>query len=487
MMSLKGCVVVIFILTFRNLLLCDAEEFKGETTTIASNTGNHTKKFLLKMPLKDYRDATKNKVKKIKLKDGRSATEHDIGSMDGYVLSMVRLASELPTKKCPVLLVHGMFQSSDRFLNQDKSQSLAYSLDDLGYDVWLFNARGNKYCQSHVAYAPHEQKSEFNNYSYEEIGCFDLAAAVDYILSKTTFKKIHYIGHSLGGTFFLVLNSLVTDYNEKFDRAFLMAPLGYHTTITNTNLQKELNDPTSLHEALIKVDTFEIFPYEAYVPNQDMVPDNCLGGKTWETICNELQIQKIMGIKSSNNTIAETRGGSTKILIHWAQNIKNKKFHRWDFGEAKNVEEYDGKDPPEYPLNAITVRTKIIYSPDDNMVKDTDIRALAKQMKNATTRKVKRANFKHDDFIDGEYIMEDVYSGILKDLEYPKPLVRRVNGTNTNETESKPASLTDIPWSALLSLVGILLFIFISIISCCCKKKDANGACATNAGQPANA
>ncbi|XP_063549203.1 lipase 3-like [Cydia strobilella] len=480
MMLLKGCFLVIFILTFRNLSLCDAEEFKGENTTVTSSTGNHTKKFILKMPLKDYRNETKKKVKKIKLKDGRSATEHDIGSMDGYLLMMIRLTSELPTKKCPVLLVHGMFQSSDRFLNQDKSRSLAYTLDDLGYDVWLFNARGNKYCQPHIAYAPHVIKSEFHNYSYEEIGCFDLAAAVDYILSITTFKKIHYISHSLGGTFFLVLNSLVTDYNEKFDRAFLMAPLGYHTTITNTNLQKELDDPTSLHEALIKVNTFEIFPYEAYGPIQDMVPDNCLGGKTWENICNELQIQKIMGIKSYNNTVAETRGGSTKILIQWAQNIKNKKFHRWDFGDSKNVEEYDGKDPPEYPLNAITVRTKIIYSPDDDMVKDTDIRALAKQMKNATTRKVKRANFKHDDFIDGEYVMEDVYSGIIKDLEYPKPLVKRVNGTKTPETKSKPTSgsLADIPWSALLSLVGLLLFIFISIISCC-KKKDTNGACTT--------
>ncbi|XP_061708427.1 lipase 3-like isoform X2 [Cydia pomonella] len=401
---------------------------------------------------------------------------------------MIRLAAELPTKKCPVLLVHGMFQSSDRFLNQDKSQSLAYTLENLGYDVWLFNARGNKYCQTHVAYAPHIQKAEFNNYSYEEIGCFDLAAAVDYILIMTTFKKIHYIGHSLGGTFFLVLNSLVTEYNDKFDRAFLMAPLGYHTTTTNTNLQKELDDPTSLHEALIKVDTFEIFPYDAYGPIQDMVPDNCLGGKAWDNICNELQIQKIMGIKSSNNTVAETRGGSIKLLIHWAQNIKNKKFRRWDFGESKNVEEYDGKNPPEYPLNAITVRTKIIYSPTDDMVKDTDIRALAKQMKNATTRKVKRANFKHDDFIDGEYVMEDVYTGIITDLEYPKPLITRVDGTKKNQTKSasNPTSLPDIPWSALLSLVGILLFILISIISCCCKKKDSNGVCTTDAGQRAN-
>ncbi|XP_063616183.1 lipase 3-like [Cydia splendana] len=486
MMLLKSCVVVIFISTFRNLLLCDAEEIKVENTTVTSGTGNHTKKFLLKMPLKDYRNATKNEVKKVKLKDGRSATEHDFGSMDGYLLKMIRLSSELPTKKCPVLLVHGMFQSSDRFLNQDKSQSLAYTLDGLGYDVWLFNARGNKYCQTHATYAPHAHKSEFNNYSYEEIGCFDLAAAVDYILKLTTFKKIHYIGHSLGGTFFLVLNSLVTDYNEKFDRAFLMAPLGYHTTITNTNLQKDLDDPTSLHEALIKVDTYEIFPYEAYGPIEDMVPDNCLGGKTWENICNELNIQKIMGIKSNNNTIAETRGGSTKILIHWAQNIKNKKFHRWDFGESKNVEEYDSKDPPEYPLKAITVRTKIIYSSDDDMVKDTDVQTLAKLMKNATCRKVKRANFKHDDFIDGEYVMEDVYNGIIKDLEYPKPLVPRANEVNTKETESK-ASLPDIPWSALLSLVGILLFMFISLISCCCKKKDTNGACATEAGQQANA
>ncbi|XP_047985610.1 lipase lipl-3-like [Leguminivora glycinivorella] len=256
-----------------------------------------------------------------------------------------------------------------------------------------------------------------------------------------------------------------------------MAPLGYHTTFPNTNLQKMLHDPTSLHETLKKADTFEIFPYEAYGPQQDIVAENCLGSIKLESICKELHVQKIMGLKEKDNSIADSRGGSTKTLIHWAQNIKNKKFHRWDLGESENKEMYDTKDPPEYPLKAIKVRTKIIYSSDDDMVKDTDIRALAKQMKNATARKVKRAGFKHDDFIDGQFVMEDVYNGIIQDLEHPKPLVIR-----TKEKKSNSISFSDIPWTALLALAGIVLCIAISLINCCCKKKKK--PCTSESQQP---
>lgn len=58
--------------------------------------------------------------------------------------------------------------------------------------------------------------NDFWKFSWEEIGLYDVSAFVDYILDITGQEKLHYIGHSQGGTAFLVLNSLRPEYNKKF-------------------------------------------------------------------------------------------------------------------------------------------------------------------------------------------------------------------------------------------------------------------------------
>lgn len=234
--------------------------------------------------------------------------EHFVLTCDGHVLSTFRMTFDHPevhTEKCPVLLVHGLFQSSDTFLEQDKDQSLgeystveigfflqyacelystftitklvlnkrflerlinalinifisALKLQNLGYDVWLANTRASKYNRVHLLYEPEINVADVNryfSYSYEEIGTLDIAATVDFILSVTTHKKLIYIGHSLGGTSFLVLNSLKPDYNRKFATAYLFAPLGYHSYFPNYILKAEAKRS---HEIFVSMKNFTI-------------------------------------------------------------------------------------------------------------------------------------------------------------------------------------------------------------------------------------
>lgn len=105
----------------------------------------------------------------------------------------------------------------------------AYNLADAGFDVWLGNARGNVHSRYHNTLDPDhdEQKYEFFDFSWEEIGTQDLPAMIDYILEYTGRDKLHYIGHSQGGTVFLVLNSLRPEYNQKIESAHLLAGVGY--------------------------------------------------------------------------------------------------------------------------------------------------------------------------------------------------------------------------------------------------------------------
>ncbi|XP_061708428.1 lipase 1-like [Cydia pomonella] len=409
MVLLKGCDIML-ILTLKSMLLSDAEQLQKEDRTVPS-IDNIT----IISPNQTEHNQT---IVPSKLAFRRPPTSFDVQTSDGYLLKIFRISSEFingDTEYCPVLLVHGMYQSSDRFLKQKQDQNLAYKLQDLGYDVWLFNARGNKYSRRHVNLDPEKNASIFSNYSFEEIGYFDLAATVDFILPTTGFKKLHYISYGLGGTFFLVLNSLLPSYNVKFDRAFLMAPIAYSGRMPNTALKKQLLLHEKLYTDLKKAEVYELFPYYDDEDNVQFTSSMCLGLKKYEIICNKMQIHKIMDLNATNNRKEATRAGSIKTLIHFAQNVEKKVFRRFDYVDNKLIYGYRGH-PPEYSLQAVTVRTVIIFAPTDEMIDEDDIYELASNMTNAKLRKVERPEFKHDDFIAGEEVMHDVYNSIIEDL-----------------------------------------------------------------------
>lgn len=59
---------------------------------------------------------------------------------------------------------------------------------------------------------------------------------IDYALAHTGRRQLHYVGHSQGGTVFLVLNSMRPEYNQKIASAHLLAGVGYQTHFPNSAL-----------------------------------------------------------------------------------------------------------------------------------------------------------------------------------------------------------------------------------------------------------
>lgn len=101
----------------------------------------------------------------------------------------------------------------------------AFLLSDNGYDVWLGNSRGTDHCLRHKTFST--DSKEFWNFSFHEIGFYDLPAMIDYMLRWTNSTKTFYVGHSQGSTSILVLLSARPEYNEKIIQAHLMAPAAF--------------------------------------------------------------------------------------------------------------------------------------------------------------------------------------------------------------------------------------------------------------------
>lgn len=87
------------------------------------------------------------------------------------------------------------------------------------------NSRGNTYSRAHKTLTTKDSK--FWDFSWHEMGIYDLPAAIDYILSITQQEKIYYLGHSQGTTSFFVMMSEKPEYNEKIIKFAAYAPLVY--------------------------------------------------------------------------------------------------------------------------------------------------------------------------------------------------------------------------------------------------------------------
>ena len=81
---------------------------------------------------------------------------------------------------------HGMFDDGGTWLFNSKEETLAYQLSDEGYDVWITNSRGTVYSNVHKTFTIRD--SDFWEFSFDEMGRWDVPANLKFILKKTGFE-----------------------------------------------------------------------------------------------------------------------------------------------------------------------------------------------------------------------------------------------------------------------------------------------------------
>ncbi|KAH7057442.1 Alpha/Beta hydrolase protein [Macrophomina phaseolina] len=139
------------------------------------------------------------------------------GTVDGYPFDK--------KKKYPVLMMHGLLQSSGAFCSND-DDSLAFFLAKSGYDVWL----GNNRC----GFNPRHSLLKYNDprmwaWNIRQMGVMDLPALISRVLFETGFPKLALIAHSQGTTetFVALAKEQRPDLGDKISVFCALAPAAY--------------------------------------------------------------------------------------------------------------------------------------------------------------------------------------------------------------------------------------------------------------------
>ncbi|MCJ1409006.1 hypothetical protein MMC19_003083 [Ptychographa xylographoides] len=129
------------------------------------------------------------------------------------------------TRRYPVLLVHGLLQSSGAYCCNDED-SLAFFLCKSGYDVWL----GNNRC----GFDPKHTMLEYSDprmwaWNIRQMGVLDLPALISRVLSETGFEKLGLVCHSQGTTqtFVALAKEQRPDLGNKISVFCALAPAAY--------------------------------------------------------------------------------------------------------------------------------------------------------------------------------------------------------------------------------------------------------------------
>ncbi|KAJ8962629.1 hypothetical protein NQ318_001022 [Aromia moschata] len=335
-------------------------------------------------------------VPQIISRHGYPSESHTVATEDGYLLTLHRI----PGTK-----------------NGKRGRSSGFFLADQGYDVWLGNARGSTYSKGHVSLPM--WSSQYWNFSWHEMGTFDLPAALYYV-SNITEKAgdIIYIGHSMGTTQFFVLSSVLPQVAKNVKLMIALAPVAYMTHVTSPirYLAPFINDldwvakHLGIKELLPNDKLFKFLAFECQMKNT-------------KKICQKL-IFVLFGFDKAEFNVDilptilrhDPAGESTKTVVHYIQEIRNSgDFQQYDYGPAGNMIKYGTLTPPQYKLENIKRPIYMMYAKNDILANSTDVVRLEQKLSNVVGMyEVPLDVFGHMDFIFGKDAYSLVYKPILK-------------------------------------------------------------------------
>jgi lysosomal acid lipase/cholesteryl ester hydrolase len=304
---------------------------------------------------------------------GYPAEKHEVTTEDCYINTLHRIPGEGKV----VFLQHGLIDSSATWVIAGPEHGgLAFRLAEAGYDVWLGNFRGNTYSRKHCTMNPDNDQAYWH-FTWDEMAKYDLPTSLDYVLKTTGKEKMFYVGHSMGSTTYLVMNSLNQTWADRVELATFFAPVAYVDHMTSPIAWiapfSGFVDWIAEHMGL-----GEFIPSNWFM---DIVASLfCSDGSWLEGVCENV-VFLLCGYdsKQMNETMLETivqhlpAGASTYTILHYAQEVNSKEFMGFDWGEEMNQVHHGQSTPPLYHLEDVNTQIALFWGDGDWLVEPGDL------------------------------------------------------------------------------------------------------------------
>ncbi|KAL1458913.1 hypothetical protein WDU94_010937 [Cyamophila willieti] len=357
-----------------------------------------------------------------------TAKEYSITTEDEYIISLFRMLelrednftrnienqttnvnSTSPSKNninnIPVLFLSGFLAGPELWLMSGQGD-LPAILSGVGYDLWFGTYRGTNYGRKHVNLTTKDK--QFWDFSFHEIGYYDLPAMIDHILKVTTAPRVILIGHSMGNAVVQLMLAMRPEYNDKVKLYIGLAPyavarLGLHKSVEN------------LFYAILKHNdnsrSTDIFRQRKINP---------MAGACWSLprLCFQL-LSSLFGNSVGRGNwklfpVLMTyfpSGSSNKNFKHLLQ-IGKENFVQYDYGLKGNMVHYKSPTPPYYNLTNVRVPTSLYYGDVDAVVLLKGMNAQVKALSTVVKTTVIK-NLNHMDML----VANEMYPLILDDLK----------------------------------------------------------------------
>ncbi|XP_034261163.1 lipase member M-like [Pantherophis guttatus] len=340
--------------------------------------------------------------------------EHEILTNDGYFLTINRIlgrkASEKTASKPVVLLMPGVLTDCGIWLTNVPNGSLGFILADAGFDVWLANNRGSRWCKQHQNFSYKEE--EFWNFSFHEMAMEDLPAIIYFILAKTRQKQLFYVGYSQGSTLGFIAFSAMPALAEKIKIFFAFGPIYLVNHITPWYKMIIDMNPVIMKTTLGRKEI-------CLLPNhitRKLATKFC-DMDLWRKTCANILLSG-GGISENNvnmsrlDVIVSHLFGctSTKTLLHWKQVYETGQFKEFDYG-SKNMKKYNQMTPPFYDIR-MNIPTFMWRGEKDKISTPKDTEQFLPLLSNLISYKI-IPRWMHYDYLFGLDARQNLYDELV--------------------------------------------------------------------------
>jgi lysosomal acid lipase/cholesteryl ester hydrolase len=315
---------------------------------------------------------------------GYKSEAHKVVTEDKYILTIHRIVGTGPV----VFMQHGLEDSSSAMVLAGTDHGApAFRLAEQGYDVWLGNFRGNHYCREHAVWNA-DTDNEFWQFAWDEMAKYDLPSMLNYVIEITGKEKIYFVGHSLGTSTFMAMNSMDQSWADKIELAVLLAPVAYVD-----HMQSPLKYIAPFSDQIQWIMDMGHMGIGEFLPSSWLMDwlaaFVCDEDNPLEAICENI-VFLISGYdkEQMNATMMPSivshipAGTSSYAILQFAQEIKHKRFGGMDWGPEGNLLHHGSEIPPLYNLSDVNTKVALFWGNNDWLSSETDLFKIITQVPN---------------------------------------------------------------------------------------------------------